>query len=457
MADADQANQSVDRDPSGAADVALAGAGPTPGLRTDGVEDGRAGRPSMTKPRSGRVRIAVIRRRRWGEAAEAAGHDWVDIPPPPTVGYFDSTLEDRIAHGRRVFAMLKNEPVDLILDAYGDGMLFIDDPRQKGMSAMLHYGLGVPLVSHWTETFRILFKRMDPALVLEALQSPTWFKGVFTRAHLAEMTWMGIPGCFHLPLAADDFSYSTDAPSVDASGPKVFFAGSQQSRYFSHADGVDVRTQWPGAMALAAVADGSASSFLDAYRRYELGPCPASQAAPGDQAEAVRRYYAHKMFFAASRNLATRDRFVYFLQKKLGSDFLFVGNARWSEAYGLTARPRVDQPTYDNLIRRTPICVNMVNGDNDSGLNMRHFEITALGGFLLSYHHAELDEMFEVGRECAAFHNETELVDKIGYYLNHPEERAAIARAGQQRALGGHLLRHRLEAALSWLRKGGHL
>jgi hypothetical protein len=403
------------------------------------------------------MRIAVFRRRRWPEAVEAAGHVGIALPAPRNSAYFESTLEDLIEHGRFVYDTLKKERVDLIVDAHGDGMLFVDDPRRKGMDALVHHRLGVPLVSHWTESLRILFKKVDPVILHAALQSPTWFKGVFVKAHVAELEWMGVPGCFHLPLAADDISYPSGPPATDRKGPKVFFAGNQQSLYFAHGDGVDTRTQWPGGIALAGVADGSFSSFLDAYRQYEFGPRPAPDDPPHVRAECVRQYYERKMFFGASRNLALRDRYVLFLNKKLGRDFKMVSGPRWRDIYGLDVDPPVPQDAYDRLIRQTPVCLNLVNGDNDGGLNLRHFEITAMGGFLLSHRQSELAEHFEIGTECEAFSNEAELIDKINYYCEHPDERAAIAEAGQRRALKEHLLHHRLELILARLHKGGHL
>lgn len=68
---------------------------------------------------------------------------------------------------------------------------------------------------------------------------------------------------------------------------------------------------------------------------------------------------------------------------------------------------------------------------------------------MLCYEQPELAEHFEVGKECVAFRNESDLIEKIEYYLGHPEERVAIALAGQRRTLSNHLYRHRLAAVLA--------
>jgi len=75
---------------------------------------------------------------------------------------------------------------------------------------------------------------------------------------------------------------------------------------------------------------------------------------------------------------------------------------------------------------------------------MRHFEITAAGGFMLCNHQSELADCFDIGTECDTFTNEQELLEKVQYYLERPKERIAIARAGQQRTLKHHLYSHRL-------------
>lgn len=401
------------------------------------------------------MRIAAFQRRRWPEAVRRAGYECVALPQPPNCWYFESTLDDLIAHGKVVREILERNPVDFIIDAHGDGMLFIDDPREVGPEALLHHQLGIPLFSHWTETLRILFKKIDSVLLHAMFQHPTWHKGVCMRGHLAEMQWMGIPNCMHLPLAADVAEYPVDTPIVDRDGPVVFFAGSQQSQYFAHADGADTRLQRAGALALASVTDGSADSFLDVYRRMNVGPQAAPDADATTRAECMQTYYAHKLFFCAARNLANRDRFVIALAQRLGERFRFVGDERWRDMYDLSPGKRISDEAYIDAIRRTPISLNLVNGDNDTGLNQRSYEITAWGGLLLHHRQPELGELYEIGEECVAFRNEPELFDRIHYLVEHPARRDEIAHAGQQRTLRCHLLHHRVETIVRHLRSEG--
>ncbi len=51
----------------------------------------------------------------------------------------------------------------------------------------------------------------------------------------------------------------------------------------------------------------------------------------------------------------------------------------------------------------------------------------------------------EPGREIVAYHSVKECIELIGHYLTHEDERAAIARAGQERTLREHTYAHRMQ------------
>jgi spore maturation protein CgeB len=56
-----------------------------------------------------------------------------------------------------------------------------------------------------------------------------------------------------------------------------------------------------------------------------------------------------------------------------------------------------------------------------------------------------LHELFEVGKEIVAYSSKEEAAELINYYLDHPDEAAAIARAGQARTLRDHTYKRRME------------
>ena len=83
--------------------------------------------------------------------------------------------------------------------------------------------------------------------------------------------------------------------------------------------------------------------------------------------------------------------------------------------------------------------------------NMRLYEATGVGTLLVTDEKHNLGELFEPGREVVTYAGEDELVEKVTHYLEHEEERRAIARAGQERTLRDHTYRRRMEELLAIL------
>jgi spore maturation protein CgeB len=77
------------------------------------------------------------------------------------------------------------------------------------------------------------------------------------------------------------------------------------------------------------------------------------------------------------------------------------------------------------------------------GQNMRILETVGVGTFLLTEHDPELNEKFVIGREIETYANQGELLEKITYYLDHADEREAIAKRGQQRCFADHSMQQR--------------
>lgn len=70
--------------------------------------------------------------------------------------------------------------------------------------------------------------------------------------------------------------------------------------------------------------------------------------------------------------------------------------------------------------------------------NMRLFEATGAGGCLVTDWKEDLAELFDLDREIVCYRSIEECVEKVRWLLEHPEQRAQIARAGQARTLRDH-------------------
>ncbi len=97
-------------------------------------------------------------------------------------------------------------------------------------------------------------------------------------------------------------------------------------------------------------------------------------------------------------------------------------------------------------IRRGRIALNVIiDFANAEAGNMRQFEVTGTGTFLLTQYHDSVKKYFEPGVEVETFRDTNELIEKVYYYLAHPDEREAIARRGQERFLKDHSMERRVE------------
>lgn len=83
-----------------------------------------------------------------------------------------------------------------------------------------------------------------------------------------------------------------------------------------------------------------------------------------------------------------------------------------------------------------------------TGLPLRIWDIMGCGGFVLTNYQEEIGEYFEIGKEIETFGSEAELIDKIGYYLEHEDERKQIALNGYNKVKENHTWVHRLAIIL---------
>jgi spore maturation protein CgeB len=92
-----------------------------------------------------------------------------------------------------------------------------------------------------------------------------------------------------------------------------------------------------------------------------------------------------------------------------------------------------------------------IEAAEDNANNMRLYEATGVGTFLLTDAKRNLAELFEPGVEVETYGDVDELVEKARYYVDHEEARVAIAKAGQRRTLRDHTYARRMEELVALL------
>lgn len=398
------------------------------------------------------MNIGVFQHGWWNSACAALSHQVTDLAIARTAdgNAYSADLASRIEHGTATLARLQGLSIDLLLDNGGTGLGFSRVPGGTDELKIAHEVANKILISHLIDPVTTALQGLDWPTTWQSLQSPGWIKAVWDRAQVTELQRFGVPNVVHLPMAAVDREYNTTPLDPSQTRPVVSFVGGQNSTYFISNNAVASGSLLAGVLAHAARSDTPALNFFDIfYTLYGLALPPQEGDDKSLRSDKVRDYFNAKFYYHAALCMRNRDRFVIFLKRHLGDQFHLVGRG-WDKAYGLPTAPRfeTDHEYLDNF-RTAAININLVNGNAETGLNMRHFEITAAGGFMLCYEQPELAEHFEIGKECAVFGSESDLIDKTNYYLANPDERAAIALAGQKRTLSQHLYSHRLGTLLA--------
>lgn len=131
----------------------------------------------------------------------------------------------------------------------------------------------------------------------------------------------------------------------------------------------------------------------------------------------------------------------YSLDLYTGSD---VGPLPQAHARGL-ARTMTEMPKIFHLSK---INLNFTSKPIRTGLPLRIWDILGAGGFVLTNFQSEIPEYFEIGKDLETYSDERELLDKIGYYLAHEEERRQIARNGYEKAKAQYSLKQRVRELL---------
>jgi spore maturation protein CgeB len=104
------------------------------------------------------------------------------------------------------------------------------------------------------------------------------------------------------------------------------------------------------------------------------------------------------------------------------------------------------------VLRRSRITLNShIDFAGREAGNMRLFEATGVGAFLLTDFKDNLDTLFAPDRELAVWRSIDDCLKAIEHYLGDDDSRAAIAQAGQARTMAQHTFRHRVSEILNFV------
>lgn len=156
---------------------------------------------------------------------------------------------------------------------------------------------------------------------------------------------------------------------------------------------------------------------------------------------------------------------MYPYRHKVIEELLEFSPAIWGRGWAKTSNPRIAALYRGRDIRGTAkakaisasaISLNLHHPLNDiNGVNRRMFDVSACMGFQLADYKPDMTTLMKIGEEIICFRTLEELRAQIGHYLNHPGERASIARAGYDRVLKDHTYDNRAQEILAIV-QGAH-
>lgn len=104
-----------------------------------------------------------------------------------------------------------------------------------------------------------------------------------------------------------------------------------------------------------------------------------------------------------------------------------------------------------HVFKQSRINLNISLRSIKSGIPQRAFDIMGSGGFLLSNYQNDFLDYFNPGEDFVFYESEKDLLSKVTYYLEHEDERIAIAKNGHDKVANAHTYRHRVREMLSKL------
>ena len=100
------------------------------------------------------------------------------------------------------------------------------------------------------------------------------------------------------------------------------------------------------------------------------------------------------------------------------------------------------------VFRMSKINLNFTIPNIKSGIPLRIWDVLGCGGFLLTNYQAEIPYYFKEGEDLVCFDSLEDLCEKVGYYLEHEEERKRIAWNGYRTVREKHSYIERIRTIL---------
>jgi spore maturation protein CgeB len=312
---------------------------------------------------------------------------------------------------------------------------------REGVLIDLLEKLRIPLASWFVD---------NPHLILylyDRLVSP--WTAIFTwdSDNVDSLRDMGFEHVSYLPLATDvtRFKPRKNLPAEHPWRARVSFVGNSMVHKVDKRMGVAdpprglVRRYKEIAAAFGESDERSVSRFI--HREFPR------EAALFDRLETTERKLAFETMITWEATRQYRTRCV---EKILPFTPLIAGDDGWLSTFpgeGADWRRHPELSYYDDLPHFYPLSevnFNTTSKQMKGAVNQRVFDVPASGSFVLTDDRAQMQRLFEPGREIAVYGNPDEIPGLVERYLAEPEERRRIVERARAVILDRHTYEHRL-------------
>lgn len=275
----------------------------------------------------------------------------------------------------------------------------------------------------------------------KTIEYPTNYAFIFDKAEFYNLRSKGANNVYYLPMAVDTDYY--DGIKITDNEKKKYAAdiamiGSmyteKKHNLIRHFDGLDDYTKGYINGLMDAQKNLYGVSVLEAGLTPEIVKniqkvCP--MIARGDGLESIEWVFAN-YFIARKLTSIERSEYIEALSKEFDFALYTPEETKWlSKVRNMGAIDYYNDAP--KAMKMAKINLNISLRSIISGIPLRCMDIMGAGGFLLTNYQADFEDYFEAGKDYVYFENKNDLLDKAKYYLEHNEERNAIAESGYKK------------------------
>ncbi|KAB0497903.1 CgeB family protein [Pseudomonas vancouverensis] len=153
---------------------------------------------------------------------------------------------------------------------------------------------------------------------------------------------------------------------------------------------------------------------------------------------------AEKLAYLLGREHSWQERINLIRQLEGRLSISVHGNSDWQDVISCYAGHADHFSQMPKIFQRSRINLNLTRSFVENGLPMRVFDVLSCGGFLVTNDKQDLHKLFTDGKDLVIFRDTQDLMEICAYYLEHDEERKAIAEQGHATLAENHTFLSRM-------------